>query len=76
MSFKRTNGSRYYAKGSNLTRLLEKAYNDALGEFDVLIMPTMLHTAKALPTAKEVTGVKGKPCVLLERFNLQFSLYY
>jgi amidase len=36
---------RYYAKGQNLSRVLADAYDDALGDVDVLAMPTTPQTA-------------------------------
>lgn len=38
---RRTYGGRHYAKGQNLGRSLRAAYDMALDEFDVLVMPTL-----------------------------------
>jgi amidase len=40
---------RYYAKGQNLARLLTQAYDAALQECDVLVMPTLPMKATVLP---------------------------
>ena len=41
----------------NLSRLLTKAYDDALSKYDVLVMPTTLTTAEPLPTKDmSITG--------------------
>jgi amidase len=37
----RNYGGRHYAKGQNLTHALRTAYDDALSEVDVLVMPTL-----------------------------------
>ena len=39
----------YYAKAQNLSRQLRKAYDDALGQYDLLLMPTVPLTATPLP---------------------------
>ena len=39
----------FYSKSQNLARELRKAYDDALKEYDVLIMPTMQKKAQKLP---------------------------
>ncbi|MGD9508613.1 MAG: amidase [Geminicoccaceae bacterium] len=46
----RDHGS-YYAKARNLRRLLRAAYDAALAEVDLLLMPTMPTTAPELPAA-------------------------
>ena len=52
---------RYYAKAQNLARLLTAAYDDALAEVDLLLMPTMPTKAARLPapgaSAEERMGV-------------------
>jgi amidase len=40
---------RYYAKGQNLARLLTQAYDVALQDCDVLVMPTLPMKATVLP---------------------------
>ena len=40
----------FYARGQNLGRLLRKAYDDVLKQYDVLIMPTIPFVAQKLPT--------------------------
>jgi amidase len=42
-------GSRYYGKAMNLTRLLTAAYDAALAEYDLLLMPTTAIKATKLP---------------------------
>jgi amidase len=42
---------RYYAKAQNLVRRLRRAYDDALAQFDLLLMPTLPMTATKLPSA-------------------------
>jgi amidase len=39
----------YYAKAQNLSRQLRKAYDDVLGQYDLLLMPTVPLTATPLP---------------------------
>src|SRR5690606_10315337 len=43
-------GSRYYGKAMNITRRLRAAYDRALGEFDLLLMPTTPMKATQLPS--------------------------
>lgn len=40
---------RYYAKAQNLRRVLRQAYDDALGSYDILIMPTTPMKSQPLP---------------------------
>ncbi|WP_428487120.1 amidase [Rhodopila sp.] len=42
---------RYYAKAQNLVRQLQRAYNQALSRYDLLLMPTLPMTATPLPAA-------------------------
>jgi amidase len=42
-------GGKYYAMARNLAFRLRKAYDAALSEFDVLVMPTVPYTATELP---------------------------
>ena len=44
-------GSRYYGKAMNQTRLLTAAYDQALAEYDLLMMPTTPIKATKLPPA-------------------------
>src|SRR5882672_1783050 len=44
-------GSRYYGKAMNQTRLLTAAYDQALAEYDLLMMPTTPIKATELPPA-------------------------
>jgi amidase len=46
-----TYGGHYYAKGQNLGRQLTQAYDQALADFDLLLMPTLPITAKPIPPA-------------------------
>lgn len=41
----------FYAKAQNLGRLLTKAYDDAFGRFDLLLMPTLPMKAMPIPPA-------------------------
>lgn len=50
--------NKFYAKAQNLTQSLTQAYDQALQQFDVLIMPTLPSKAFPLPTAKD--SIKGK----------------
>lgn len=43
------NRGRFYGKAQNLNRLLTKAYDDALANYDVLLMPTTPMAASKLP---------------------------
>ncbi|HEV7535693.1 MAG TPA: amidase [Acidimicrobiia bacterium] len=45
----RTGGGRHYARGQNLGRALRAAYDDALAEVDVLVLPTLPMLPTALP---------------------------
>ncbi len=42
---------RFYAKAQNLARVLRAAYDAALGEFDLLLMPTLPMKATRIPAA-------------------------
>ena len=42
---------RFYAKAQNLNRMLKAAYDKALGEYDLLLMPTVPVKATPLPPA-------------------------
>ena len=42
-------GSRYYGKAMNITRLLTAAYDNALAQYDLLLMPTTPIKASELP---------------------------
>ena len=46
---KRSYRGRYYAKAQNLRPSLVKAYDDALAEYDVLVMPTVPFRATPIP---------------------------
>jgi len=48
---RRQHGSRYYGKAINLGRKLRAAYDEALGRFDLLLMPTMPIMAQEMPPA-------------------------
>jgi amidase len=47
--FLRQHRGRYYAKAQNLARQLRAAYDNALGQVDVLLMPTVPMTAQPIP---------------------------
>ena len=49
--FIRHHNGRYYAKAQNLSRRLRAAYDTALAEFDLLLMPTTPMKAPKLPEA-------------------------
>ena len=42
----------YYGRGQNLGRLLCKAYDNVLKDYDVLILPTIPFVAQKLPSEK------------------------
>ena len=44
-------GSRYFGKATNITRLLTAAYDAALAQYDLLLMPTTPIKAQAFPPA-------------------------
>ena len=44
-------GNKFYAKGQNLVLELGRKYDAALEEVDVLVMPTLTHTASKIPPA-------------------------
>jgi len=46
---------RYYAKAQNLIRLLRRAYDNALREVDLLVMPTTAPAGKARPIKQNPT---------------------
>ncbi|MBW2057293.1 MAG: amidase [Deltaproteobacteria bacterium] len=46
---------RYYAKAQNQVRLLREAYDQALREVDLLVMPTVAPEGKALPLVENPT---------------------
>lgn len=49
--FLQTRTGHFYGKAQNLTRQLKAAYDTALGDFDLLLMPTLPLTATPLPAA-------------------------
>ena len=49
--FIRQHAGQYYAKAQNLSRRLRKAYDDALSNVDLLVMPTLPIKAKPIPSA-------------------------
>lgn len=54
---KRNYQNKFYAKAQNLVPALRQAYDTALKDVDVLVMPTMFRTADPLPTKD--SSVKG-----------------
>ena len=46
---------RYYAKAQNLSRALTQAYDEALREVDILVLPTLPMKAIPLPTKSNLT---------------------
>ncbi|MDT7950999.1 MAG: amidase [Acetobacteraceae bacterium] len=48
---RRVHGSRYYGKAMNITRKLRAAYDEALGRYDLLLMPTTPIKAQKMPPA-------------------------
>ena len=46
----------YYAKAQNLVRRLRRAYDEALGRFDLLLMPTLPMVATKLPAPDAPVG--------------------
>lgn len=61
--------NKFYARSQNLVPVLKKAYDDALKEVDVLVMPTLSKTAGDLPT----TGSTAKGIAL---FTLRISFLF
>lgn len=51
-----TNYGRFYAMAQNLVPLLRRAYDDALGRYDVLVMPTLPITATTLVSDEDDLG--------------------
>ena len=49
--FMRNYRGHFYAKAQNLSRVLAKSYDDALGRFDLLLMPTLPMKATPIPPA-------------------------
>ncbi len=43
--------NKYYSKAQNLTMALTSAYDRALSQYDVLVMPTLPYKATKLPAA-------------------------
>jgi amidase len=56
---------RYYAKAQNLSLKLKRAYDAALSEYDVLVMPTLAPAGRAL----KITEPATPDSYLLETFN-------
>jgi amidase len=50
-------GHHYYAKAQNLGRRLRDAYAEALGRFDVLVLPTTAMKARPFPTDGSIADV-------------------
>lgn len=48
---KKYHGTHYYGKAINLSRVLRAAYDQVLGQYDLLMMPTMPMKATKLPAA-------------------------
>ena len=55
--------NRYYAKAQNLSRALLAAYNDALEECDILVMPTVPIKAGKIPS-KDCTLAESVQCAI------------
>ncbi len=55
--FTKTYRGRYYAKAQNIARRLRAAYDTALGQYDLLLMPTLPVVATALPPAEAGLGL-------------------
>ena len=56
----RNYGNKFYAKCQNLTILLERAYNKALENYNVIVMPTMLEKPLKLPEKSwSLTGIRS-----------------
>ena len=61
---KREHGYHYVARGNNLVRPLRAAYDAALQDVDLLLMPTTPMKAPELPSARRPTGSHHRPGVL------------
>ncbi|MFZ2101728.1 MAG: amidase [Oricola sp.] len=48
----------YYAKAQNLSRLLRKAYDDALARYDLLLMPTTPMKAQPIPAPDDPLAIQ------------------
>jgi len=48
----------YYAKAQNLSRLLRKAYDDALARYDVLLMPTTPMKSQPIPAPDDPLAIQ------------------
>ncbi|XP_021343921.1 uncharacterized protein LOC110443824 [Mizuhopecten yessoensis] len=55
--------NKFYARSQSLVPVLKKAYDDALKDVDVLIMPTLSKTAGNLPTAKSTAKERLEACM-------------
>ena len=71
-TFQEQYGHRLYGKAVNLGQQLKAAYNEALCEFDVLVMPTLPNIARKLPE-KDI-DLKGKCIILILESLYVFSL--
>lgn len=58
---KRRYGNHYYCKGRNITLELTHQYEEALAQCDVIVMPTLTHTAPKFPNKRgsETESQKG-----------------
>jgi amidase len=67
-------GLRFYGKAVNLTRALRAAYDVALADYDLLLMPTVPTTATPLPgpgaSREEILWRAFEPGVNTQGFNL------
>ncbi|XP_033746011.1 amidase-like [Pecten maximus] len=55
--------NKFYARSQNLVPVLKKAYDDALKDVDVLVMPTLSKTAGDLPTTDSSAQERLKACM-------------
>jgi amidase len=65
---------RFYAKAQNLSRVLKAAYDAALENYDVLVMPTIPFKARPLPpadaTIEEKVRVANEPLLNTAPFDV------
>jgi amidase len=60
---------RYYAKAQNLTLKLKRAYDAALSEYDVIVMPTLAPAGKAM----KITEPATTDSYIMETFNYHIN---
>ena len=71
----RNYGNQFYAKSSNLTHMLTKSYDEALKQYDVLVMPTLPTKPMCLPTAHDSVQGMLKVCLLVAHDSVQGMIF-